>query len=127
MELVGRGEVTAIKIIKEMMPDAVIETQVPLYKLLLPDYRMGLSERQMKESIDIVVKRRHVTPLCIRIQDKHHSSRRFGYIDNIQKDHLEYSHNNVVDIPENECPELFRDILNVDAREELKKYIKPYL
>jgi len=60
--LVGRGETTAIKIIKEMMPSAVIETQVPIHKLIRQDQIMMLSQRQMKESIDIVVRRKFLPP-----------------------------------------------------------------
>jgi len=127
VELVGRGEATAIKIIKEMMPSAVIETQVPLYKLVLPKYRDSLSDRQQKESIDIVVKRRHKSVLCVRIQDKHHASIHFGDIDGVQKTWLEWSLCDVVDIDENECPELFKEKLTNKSRHELGYYIKSYL
>ena len=125
--LIGRGEATAIKIIKEMMPDAVIETQVPLHKLIIQDSRYDLSERQQKESIDIVVKRRHKPILCVRIQDKHHATRAFGHIDGVQKNYLQYSHNEVIDIPENECPELFKENLNNKSRHELGYYLRTYL
>ena len=127
MELIGRGEVTAIAIIKELMPDAVIETQVPLNKLLLPDIRTGLSQRQEKESIDIVVKRKHKPVLCVRIQDRHHNTRRFGKIDKVQNMLLKWSYHQVVDVDEIECPILFKEQLNANSRSELKKYLKPYL
>ena len=110
-----------------MMPNAVIETQVPLHRLLVSDNRFNLSERQNKETIDIVVKRKFLPPLCVRIQDKHHASRRFGHIDGVQKNHLEYSHCDVVDIPENECPELFKENLNNKSRHELGYYLRTYL
>jgi len=125
--LIGRGEKTAIEIIKEMMPTAVIDTQVSLYKLVLPIYRDVLSDRQMKETIDIIVKRRHKPILCVRIQDKHHSSMHFGKIDGVQKTLLEWSTHNVVDIDENECPELFKEKLSDKSRHELEYYIKSYL
>ncbi len=125
--MIGRGEKTAIEIIKEMMPDAVIDTQVSLYKLILPEYRDTLSDRQMKETIDIIVKRRHKPVLCVRIQDKHHASMHFGKIDGVQKTLLEWSTHDVVDIPENECPELFKEKLSNKARHELGYYIKSFL
>jgi len=127
MEFIGRGEVTAVAIIKELMPKAVIEVQVPLRKLLGPDLRTGLSQRQEKESIDIVVKRKFKKVLCVRIQDRHHSSRRFGKIDKVQKMLLNWSYHDVVDVDEIECPILFKEQLNANSRDELKKYLKPYL
>jgi len=127
MELVGRGERPAVKILQELMPSAVIETQVRLYKLLLPKYRTDLSERQLKETIDIVVKRKFKPVLCVRIQDRHHNSRGMGRIDKVQKYMLEWSYNKVLDIDELECPELFKDEVNVNSRNEIKKYMKPYL
>jgi len=127
MEFIGRGEVTAVEIIKELMPDAVIEVQVPLYMLLDPDLRTGLSQRQEKESIDIVVKRKFKPVLCVRIQDIHHSTRRFGKIDKVQKMLLKWSHHDVVDVDELECPILFKEKLNGFSRNELKMFLKPYL
>jgi len=125
--MIGRGEVTAIKIIKEMMPNAVIEQQASLYKLVLPEYRDTLSDRQLKETIDIIVKRKHKPVLCVRIQDKHHASTHFGKIDGVQKTLLEWSTHDVVDIDENECPELFKEKLTNKSRHELGYYIKSYL
>ncbi len=125
--LIGRGEKTAIEIIKEMMPNAVITTQVPLYKLLLPEYRETLSDRQKKETIDIVVNRRHCTPLCVRIQDKHHNTVIFSRIDGVQKELLESNFCDVIDIPEYECPDLFKEKLSNRSRHELGYYIKSYL
>ncbi len=127
MEIIGRGEVTAIQIIRELMPTATVETQVPLHKLLSPDLREGLSERQQKESIDIVVKRKHEPILCVRIQDRHHSNNGMGKIDKVQKNMLEWSHNKVVDVEERECPELFKEELTNKSRHELGYYLKSYL
>jgi len=46
MEFIGRGEDTVIELLDEIMPNAEITTQVPLYELLLPDKQLSLSERQ---------------------------------------------------------------------------------
>lgn len=127
MELIGRGERTAVKIIQEEMPTATIETQVQLTKLLIPKWREGLSERQLKETIDIVVKRKFKPVLCVRIQDRHHNGRGMGKIDKVQKMMLEYSYNDVIDVEELECPMLFKDKLNINSRQELKYYLKYYL
>jgi len=126
MELVGRGEEVAVKILHEIFPKAQIVTQVPLHKLLSHEWRIELSERQLKESIDIVVKRKHRKPLCVRIQDKHHNTLRFSQIDGAQKFMLEHSRCNVVDIPEVECPQLFKNRYSADSIKELKYYIKSY-
>ena len=127
MEIIGRGERTAIKIIRELIPGVRIRTQVQLVKLLTPEFREGLSDRQLKESIDIVVERNNRKPLCVRIQDRHHFSTHFSRIDKAQQHLLKWSHNDVIDVVEYECPELFKDELNVNSRQELKKYLKPYL
>ena len=110
-----------------MFPEAEIQTQVPLYKLLTNYWRMELSDRQQKESIDIVVKRKFRKVLCVRIQDKHHSTERFYRIDNVQRHLLEESHCEVVDIPEVECPYLFKDRYNSKSFDELNYYLKSYL
>lgn len=107
------------------MPNAEITTQVPLYNLLMPDKRLALSERQHKETIDIVVNRKFKKTLCVRIQDKHHYSKRFGQIDGVQRAHLEQSYNEVLDIYEHECPNIFKAKLG--AKDELLFYLRPYL
>lgn len=127
MELVGRGEVVAKQILHHMFPEAEIITQVPLYKLLTNEWRMELSERQQKETIDIVVKRKFKKVLCVRIQDKHHNTERFYRIDAVQRHLLEESHCKVVDIPEVECPYLFKDRYNDKSFNELQYYLKSYL
>lgn len=125
MELIGRGEAVVKELLHDLMPKAEITTQVPLTKLLLPDQRLALSERQLKESIDIVVNRKFKKTLCVRIQDKHHYSKRFGQIDGVQRAFLEKSFNEVLDIYEHECPNIFK--ANSGAKDELMFYIKPYL
>ena len=111
-----------------MMPKADITTQVPLYKLLLPHIRDTLSERQYKESIDIVVNRKFKKTLCVRVQDKHHYSKRFGQIDGVQRAFLEQSFNEVCDIYEHECPNIFKAAKAAEAaKDELMFYLRPYL
>jgi len=127
MELVGRGEKIAVEFLSSFFPNAEIKTQVPLHKMLLPQYREELSERQQKESIDIVVLRKFKKPICVRIQDRHHFSTIFTRIDKAQRYLLEWSRCDVVDVEEYNCPELFKDKSNVNSREELKKYFKDYL
>ena len=127
MELVGRGEKVAYNYLTTFFPSAEIKQQVPLHKMLLPQYREGLSERQQKESIDLVVLRKHKKPICVRIQDRHHFSTIFSRIDKAQRNLLVWSRCEVVDVEEYNCPELFKDNINVNSREELKKYLKPYL
>ena len=98
MELIGQGEVAALEIVKDMFGNSSeYMTQVKLSDMVTPEYLETFSDRQLKETIDIVV----VTVfecLAIRVQDKHHASPRMATIDNIQKKMLEWNGWKVVDI-----------------------------
>ena len=87
MEIIGQGEVAALEIVKDMFGNSSeYLTQVKLSDMVSPEYLETFSDRQLKETIDIVV----VTVfenLAIRVQDKHHASARmanFGRIRSIQ-------------------------------------------
>lgn len=120
MELIGQGEVAALEIIKDMFGDsAEYMTQVKLSDMIKPKYIETLSDRQLKETIDIVV----ITCfeyLAIRVQDKHHASQRMATIDQIQKKMLEWNGWKVVDIWFYECKELWKDNVNKKSRSELE-------
>jgi len=124
MEIIGQGEVAALSIIKDMFGNSSeYMTQVKLSNMVTPEYLETFSERQLKETIDIVV----VTPfecLAIRVQDKHHNSDRMATIDNIQKLMLEWNGWKVVDIWHYECKELWKDKVNERSRMELEMAIK---
>ena len=98
-------------------------TQVKLSDMVAPEYLETFSDRQLKETIDIVV----VTLfecLAIRVQDKHHASARMATIDNIQKNMLEWNGWKVVDVWHYECEELWKDRVNEKSRLELELALK---
>ena len=124
MEIIGQGEVAALEIIKDMFGNSCeYLTQVKLSDMVSPDYLETLSDRQLKETIDIVVDT-GFQYLAIRVQDKHHSSARMATIDNIQKLMLEWNGWKVVDIWHYECKELWKDKINDKSRKELIKVLK---
>ena len=120
MEIIGQGEVAALEIVKDMFGNSSeYMTQVKLSNMVSPEYLETFSERQLKETIDIVV----VTVfefLAIRIQDKHHASARMSSIDNIQKLMLEWNGWKVIDVWHYECKELWKDKVNAKSRLELE-------
>ena len=124
MEIIGQGEVAALEIIKEMFGNSSeYLTQVKLSNMVSPKYLETFSDRQLKETIDIVV----VTPfefLAIRIQDKHHASARMATIDNIQKNMLEWNGWKVIYFWHYECKELWKDKVNKKSKLELELAIK---
>ena len=124
MELIGQGEVAALEIVKDMFGNSSeYMTQVKLSDMVTPEYLETFSDRQLKETIDIVI----VTVfecLAIRVQDKHHASPRMATIDNIQKKMLEWNGWKVVDIWHYECKELWKDKVNEKSRLELESAIK---
>jgi|TARA_R110000824_G_scaffold395213_1_gene595701 hypothetical protein len=124
MEIIGQGEVAALEIIKDMFGNSCeYLTQVKLSDMVSPDYLETLSDRQLKETIDIVVDT-GFQYLAIRVQDKHHASSRMATIDNIQKLMLEWNGWKVIDIWHYECKELWKDKVNKKSRLELELAIK---
>jgi len=124
MEIIGQGEVATLEIVKEMFGNSSeYLTQVKLSDMVAPEYLETFSDRQLKETIDIVV----VTLfeyIAIRVQDKHHASARMATIDNIQKLMLEWNGWKVIDVWHYECKELWKDKVNERSRLELENAIK---
>ena len=124
MEIIGQGEVAALEIVKDIFgKSSEYLTQVKLSDMVSPEYLETFSDRQLKETIDIVV----VTlfeHIAIRVQDKHHASARMATIDNIQKLMLEWNGWKVVDVWHYECNELWKDKVNTKSRLELEMAIK---
>ena len=124
MEIIGQGEVAALEIIKDMFGNSCeYLTQVKLSDMVTPEYLDTFSDRQLKETIDIVVDT-GFQYLAIRVQDKHHASARMATIDNIQKLMLEWNGWKVIDIWHYECKELWKDKINEKSRLELENAIK---
>jgi len=128
MDFIGKGEKTALKILKELFPYSQFLTQLPLRKLLKDEYNRTKSDRQAKETLDIVIERgSKLKHLVIRVQDKHHKTQYMSNIDRVQKQLLEKNGCDVVDLWYNECPILFQDELNDESRDEVKWFMSTYL
>jgi L-cystine uptake protein TcyP (sodium:dicarboxylate symporter family) len=125
MEMIGRGEVAALEILKEMFGEfAEYNTQYPLTQMITEEYYELFTGRQVKETIDIVVFTGLTSPMAIRIQDKHHSSIRMCRIDDIQRQLLEENGWIVADVWHYECKELWKDVVNDKSRKELIRVLK---
>ena len=121
-QIIGRGENTALDILKEIYGKSVFySTQVMFKDLmsfeLIPE---GLSERQQKESVDIVLFT-GFKPVCIRVQGEDHGGILKSARDSVQKQMLEWSNCIVVDLWHYDCPELFNEKLNDESRREVKE------
>jgi hypothetical protein len=117
--IIGRGEDSALEIITRFFPDKVISCQVPLAKLLKDDWANDLSERQKKETIDIVV---FGEPnMAIRIQDAHHRGKITTMRDVVQRKTLEWNGVVVIDLLDIECTELMKERVNDKSVSEVLK------
>ena len=121
-QIIGKGENTALDILKEIYGKSVLySTQVMFKDLmsfeLIPE---GLSERQKKESVDIVLFT-GFSPVCIRVQGGDHGGILKSARDSVQKQMLEWSICIVVDLWHYDCPELFNEKLNDESPREVKE------
>ena len=69
---IGRGEKSALSILKKIFPSADIQIQFPFRSLMNEEFFGSLSDRQKKETLDIVVFQYANPTLVIRVQDKTH-------------------------------------------------------
>ena len=120
-EIIGRGERTCLSILKSLYPEAEFITQCLLSKIV--DKEWGLSERQEKETLDIVYKLKGKT-YVVRVQDPHHDGLGMQRVDAVQKKTLEFYDCKVIDIWYNDCPKLFTDTYNDLSISELKEVYK---
>jgi len=122
-QMIGHGEEVALEILKEIFGDgAEYTTQVKFSTLLSDEWRDTLSERQEKETLDIVIKNNDKT-MVFRIQDNHHKGFHTQQRDLVQKKTLEWNNCLVFDVWQDECPELFKDIKSEKSISELKEAI----
>lgn len=81
-------------------------------------YEEGLSERQKKESVDIVIWALFGC-ICVRVNGGDHTGILKSQRDTVQKKMLEWSGNKVVDVWFHDCPTVFKEQLNDDSRKEV--------
>ena len=119
-QIIGHGEDVCVSILKDLYPDAEIKIQWNFSKMMKGEFVLSVTERQEKETLDIVVWRKDTTePIVVRVQDKHHSGSLTSDRDRVQKKTLEWNNCIVVDVQHFNCPNIFKDKSNAEARREL--------
>lgn len=118
-QIIGHGEDVCISILKDLFPDAEIKTQYHFSKLMKGDFVGSVTERQEKETLDIVIFQELKRPIVVRVQDQHHSGVMTAERDRVQKKTLEWNECIVVDIQYYNCPNIFKDKINDESRREL--------
>lgn len=123
-EIIGKGERAALEILKEIYGDtAEYFIQYKFKDLLQGEWVDTVTERQEKETIDIVVKLPKKT-IAIRIQDPHHTGRITEARDTVQRKTLEWNEVAVVDLWFHDCPELWKDVVNDTSKNEVITILK---
>ena len=121
-QFIGRGEDTALEILKTEFPDAEFKIQVPLRDLLSEEWQDTMTERQEKETLDIVITQND-KKIAVRVQDKRHNGIGLAQRDIVQKKTLEWNNCIVVDLVEQECPILFKELPNDESIKEVKSVL----
>lgn len=120
-QIIGRGE-RAFKAILEGAGYKILP-QIRVNKLTGTEYT---SERRKKETVDFVIKT-DSKDIVVRIQDKRHKTKKMSDIDKNQRIDLEKSGYIVIDIPEEECPHLFKDEVNEESISEIRYYLNSFI
>jgi len=117
--IIGKGEKTALEVLREIYGvDVEYKTQVQFKDLMSYDFSEDLSERQQKETVDIVLFS-GFNPVCVRVQGGDHTGILKSSRDTVQKQMLEWCNCVVVDLWFHDCPELFKEKLNDESRREV--------
>ena len=119
--IIGKGEKTALELLKEMYGEGVeYRTQIQFKHLMNNEFVDDLSERQQKETVDIVLFS-GFNPVCVRVQGGDHTGILKSARDTVQKQMLEWCNCIVVDLWFHDCPELFKEKLNDESRREVRE------
>ena len=119
--IIGKGEKTALEVLKEIYGrDVEYSTQIQFKHLMNNEFVDDLSERQQKETVDIVLFS-GFNPVCVRVQGGDHSGILKSARDTVQKQMLEWCNCIVVDLWFHDCPELFKEKLNDESRREVRE------
>jgi len=120
--IIGAGEDTAVAILEELNAlntNVEIIRQQPLVGLLKDEFKDSLAESYLKHKIDIMLVGLD-KPVVVRVQGKDHEGILKSARDTVQKKILEWHNCIVVDLNWYDCPNLFKEELNDDSREEVK-------
>jgi hypothetical protein len=123
-EIIGHGERATIQILKSIYGEsAEYLTQVKFKDLLKGEWLDTVTERQEKETLDIVVKL-PVKTIVVRVQDEHHNGDITAKRDLVQRKTLEWNDCAVVDLWYHDCPELWKDEVNETSKDEVITVLK---
>ena len=117
---IGKGEKSALTILKKIFSTADIQIQFPFSNLMSEQFFGSLSDRQKKETLDIVIFREKESTIVIRVQDKTHVGTMKAVRDTVQKKMLEWNDCKVVDLWFYDCPILWQEKVNESSEEEIK-------
>ena len=120
--IIGAGEDTAVAILEELNAlntNVEIIRQQPLVGLLKDEFKDSLAESYLKHKIDIMLVGLD-KPVVVRVQGKDHEGILKSARDTVLKKKLEWHNCIVVDLNWYDCPNLFKEELNDDSREEVK-------
>ena len=121
----GQGERASLTILKSIFgKSAEYKIQYPFFKLMSEDFYDTLSDRQKKQTLDIVIFRPLANTIVVRVQDKHHKGILTASRDLVQKQMLEWNNSVVVDLSWEECPKLWEDEVNEKSMEEVSTYLR---
>jgi|APSaa5957512535_1039671.scaffolds.fasta_scaffold129537_1 hypothetical protein len=125
---VGCGEKILVEILQEKLPECVIYTQVHLNYLVPKEETLQFSERQVKETIDVLLLHKNRF-IIFRVQhgsnckyrSKGHLWDKLSQSDSIQKRLVQRYHGkySVIDLRESECKVLFSNINNWYSQSEV--------
>ena len=121
---IGHGEDVCISILRELFPEDLIVPQFKFSKLMKGEFVLSVTERQTKETLDIVIFRERKKTIVVGVQDAHHSGSLTSERDRVQKKTLEWNECDVVDVQHYNCPNIFKDKLNAEARREILEALK---
>lgn len=114
---IGHGENVALEILIQLFPDKEVKTQVKFKDLLKGDWIDTVTERQEKETIDIVV---YSDPIiAVRVQDARHTGSGMSMRDTVQKKTLEWNDIKVVDLNHYDCINIMKDKRNDESMREV--------
>jgi len=121
-QFIGRGEETALAVLKDLFGlKADYKIQVKFKDLLKGDWIDTVTDSQEKETLDIVITKNNKV-IVFRIQDDHHRGMHTQERDLVQKKTLEWNDCYVVDVWEHDCPNLFKED-KIKAISEIKEAI----
>ena len=114
---IGKGEYVAFDLLSQLFPNTELKIQVPFKDLLQGEWKDTVTERQEKETIDIVV---YSDPIiAVRIQDPHHVGRITAMRDKVQRKTLEWNNIRVVDVNHYDAINIMKDNNGDEAMREL--------